>query len=139
MFLLERTEHKPKATPVGPGPKGITEYAIRVTRELLPYLKWPRSFGKAMVWDGISIEAVDGGKVKVEKFMDFVEGGHDVVYNFIPKKTIWIDGRLDISQRGFVLLHELVERKMMGKHGMSYSKAHPISNHYEKLLRMGRL
>ncbi len=73
--------------------------------------------------NGVKVWIVDGFLVRSLFFIDFTEGGHDLVYKFIPKKEIWIDNDLVREERGFVLLHELVERNMMVK-GLDYDDAH---------------
>lgn len=83
---------------------------------------------------GVKIHLVDGGKVKTKHDMDFVEGGHDKVYKWIPKDEVWVDKHLDASQRPYVAFHELVERARMAK-GESYDKAHVKANAAEKDMR----
>lgn len=78
-------------------------------RELKEYSK-----EKLKVW------IVDGNLVRDAFFIDFTEGGHDRVYNFIPKNEVWIDNDVSQKERKFVLLHELHERYLMGL-GWEYS------------------
>jgi hypothetical protein len=81
--------------------------------------------------DGLSIYLVDGHQVKRLCYMDFVEGGHDLVYpDFIPPGEVWIDGRIHVHDRPAILLHELVERRCM-ECGLSYEEAHEIANEIE--------
>ena len=91
---------------------------------------------KPYLIDKITIKLVDGGEIKKKYSADFVEGGHDLVYNYIPAKTIWIDKLIDSSQWQFIIAHELVERFLMYKHKLKYELAHEISNlveiHYRK-------
>lgn len=87
-------------------------------------------------WEPVKIKEVDGGKVKVEHNMDFVEGGHDKVYpKFIPKGEVWVDKNLAPKERPFVKFHELIERARMRK-GESYEKAHEVANKAEKAARL---
>ena len=81
--------------------------------------------------DAVKVRLVDGDAVKREHDMDFVEGGHGYVYDFIPKDEIWIDEHLDESQRGFVERHERRERALMMK-GMGYEEAHAQVNEVER-------
>ena len=71
----------------------------------------------------LQVWLVSGRKVRDHFYIEFTEGGHDKVYNFIPPKEVWIDDDLPLRDRKFVLLHELHERALMAK-GMSYSEAH---------------
>jgi len=86
----------------------------------------------------VKVKEVDGGDVKVNHTMDFVEGGQHGRYPFIPKDEVWVDKHLDKSQRPFVIAHELHERgKMLGQ-GKSYDKAHEEANKFERKLRLAR-
>jgi hypothetical protein len=80
--------------------------------------------------NGISVWIVNGRLVRSAFDIDFTEGGHDHVYEFVPEKEVWIDDAIEESERGFVLLHELHERNQMEK-GMPYSQAHEESSHIE--------
>ena len=94
--------------------------------------------------EGVKIFLVNGNEVKIKFFMDFVEGGNDMVYgkkheggvpSYIPSEEIWIDADLDISSFPYVLLHECVERHMMKNERMDYEHAHERANGIEKHLR----
>jgi hypothetical protein len=80
--------------------------------------------------NGISVWIVNGRLVRSVFDIDFTEGGHDYVYEFVPKNEIWIDDAIFEIERGYVLLHELHERNHMAK-GWSYSKAHTESSRLE--------
>lgn len=94
-------------------------------------------------YEGVSIELVNGNHVKKEAYMDFVEGGNDMVYGktdgeraqFMPDKTVWIDAHLDRQSMQYVAIHELVERQYMSENDMGYDEAHGVANQYEKTLR----
>src|SRR5512136_2583230 len=73
--------------------------------------------------DGLSVWIVDGRLVRSVFDIDFTAGGHDYVYEFVPEGEVWIDDAIEEKERGFVLLHELHERKRMAE-GLPYSKAH---------------
>lgn len=92
----------------------------------------PRLIGS--VDGGVKVLAVDGDAVKERLYMDFVEGGNDIRYEFIPKGQIWIDNTMDLYDWPYVIYHEVNERRLMSK-GMSYDKAHAISNRVEDDLR----
>lgn len=84
--------------------------------------------------DGLELWLVNGGEVKEKFDMDFIEGGHDLAWPFIPNGEVWLDACLASDQLMFVLLHEIVERKLMA-HGLTYERAHEIANYYESLYR----
>jgi hypothetical protein len=91
----------------------------------LIHKKQIRSFGnKLKIW------VVNGELVRDFFFLDFTEGGHDKVYNFIPEKEIWLDDDLSPTERKFVLLHEVHERNLMVK-GLKYDDAHKDSSKIE--------
>ena len=80
--------------------------------------------------NGISVWVVNGRLVRSVFDIDFTEGGHDKVYEFVPGNEIWIDDAIIENERGFVLLHELHERNKMST-GWPYNKAHGESSHIE--------
>jgi len=73
--------------------------------------------------DNISVWLVDGRIVRNNLNIDFSEGGHDLVYDFIPEKEVWIDDDVVKEERIYIILHELYERLLM-KNGYSYSHSH---------------
>jgi len=81
---------------------------------------------------GLEVVAVDGDKVKERFEMDFVEGGNDQRYGFIPPKTVWVDNRLDKEDWRYIILHETVERTLMKYLGLTYDQAHEIANWEER-------
>jgi hypothetical protein len=72
---------------------------------------------------GIKIWLIDGRLVRSDFYIDFTEGGHEFVYDFVPPLEVWLDNDLTPSEYPFVLLHELFERNLMAK-GMVYNNAH---------------
>jgi hypothetical protein len=63
----------------------------------------------------VRVWIVDGELVRDLLYVDFTEGGHDRVYPFIPRGEVWLDDDLAARERGFVILHELHERRLMGR------------------------
>jgi hypothetical protein len=61
----------------------------------------------------LKVFLVDGELVRDLYYIDFTQGGHDLVYNFIPKQEIWIDNDISPREMEFVLLHEMHERNLM--------------------------
>lgn len=85
--------------------------------------------------ENLKIFIVDGEYIRDNMYLDFVMGGHDYVYDFIPKNEIWIDNACPIHELFFVLTHELVERFHMKYEKMEYDVAHQIANEIEQILR----
>jgi hypothetical protein len=83
---------------------------------------------------GVKVWVVDGELVRDVFFIDFTEGGHDKVYDFIPAKEVWIDDDVRPEERKFILLHELHERQLMSG-GWTYEKAHRDSSRLESHYR----
>ena len=83
---------------------------------------------------GVKVWIVDGRLVRSAFDVDFTEGGHDHVYEFVPHDEVWIDNDLEEIERPYVLLHELHERNLMEK-GWTYSKAHEDSSKIEYFCR----
>jgi len=85
---------------------------------------------------GLAIYLVDGERVRDEIDVDFVNGGNEGAYpNYVPVGEIWIDDAQHQLDRTATALHELVERDLMLRHGMSYDRAHDEANEYERPLR----
>jgi hypothetical protein len=85
--------------------------------------------------EDVKVWVVSGELVRDLFFIDFTEGGHDIVYNFVPKNEIWLDDDLSQRERKFVLLHEACERNLMLK-GTDYSHAHMAASSKEHYCRM---
>lgn len=82
----------------------------------------------------IKVWIIRGELVRDLFFLDFSEGGHDKVYNFIPENEVWIDDDLDLAERKFVILHEMHERNLMCR-GKNYDSAHESSSKIEYFCR----
>jgi len=80
--------------------------------------------------NGVTVWIVNGRAVRSTFDIDFTEGGHDKVYEFVPEGEVWIDDAIIPNERGYVLLHELHERNRMAG-GWPYSKAHAESSSRE--------
>ena len=80
--------------------------------------------------NGVGVWIVSGRLVRSVFDVDFTEGGHDYVYEFVPENEVWIDDDIEEEERGYVLVHELHERYLMAK-GQPYSKAHADSSRIE--------
>ena len=89
--------------------------------------------------DGGDIMLVDGSKVR-KLDPNFTEGGHDLVYHYIPKGPggtahYWMDNENEPKEMPYFVLHETVERALMAK-GMKYDEAHKIASEKEHKQRM---
>jgi hypothetical protein len=80
--------------------------------------------------NGVSVWIVNGRLIRSVFDIDFTEGGHDYVYEFVPESEVWIDDAIEEKERGYVLLHELHERNLMAS-GWPYNKAHVESSRLE--------
>jgi len=79
---------------------------------------------------GVTVWIVDGRLVRSVFDVDFTEGGHDHVYEFVPPGEVWIDNDVSDAERPYVLLHELHERNLMAK-GWDYDRAHADASRLE--------
>lgn len=84
--------------------------------------------------NGLSVWIVNGRLVRSVFDIDFTEGGHDYIYEFVPQNEVWIDNDLEEPERGYVLLHELHERNRMAA-GWTYNKSHAESSRLEYYCR----
>lgn len=84
---------------------------------------------------GVQVWFVNGRLVRSVYDIDFTEGGHEHVYEYVPRGEVWIDDDVRENERGVVLFHELHERTLMAG-GMDYDTAHDASSrlelHYRK-------
>ena len=84
--------------------------------------------------NGVSVWRVNGRLVRSTFDIEFTEGGHEHVYEFVPHDEVWIDDDIHEDELGFVLFHELHERNLMAK-GTDYDAAHAQSSKRERYLR----
>lgn len=74
---------------------------------------------------GLKVWLVRGDEVR-KVAPDYTEGGHDLVYPYIPTGDVWIDNAMEAGERGYTILHELTERAEMAQ-GMDYDHAHEVA------------
>jgi hypothetical protein len=84
--------------------------------------------------NGVQVWFVKGRLVRSMYDVEFTEGGHDCVYEFVPQNEVWIDDDVHEEERGFILFHELHERNLMAK-GMDYDAAHDDASRLERHYR----
>lgn len=77
---------------------------------------------------------VDGSILRQYVDPEFSQGGHHLVYSYIPKGEVWIEKAVRPKELPSVLNHELVERRYMAR-GKSYDTAHEYATAAEKDFR----
>lgn len=85
--------------------------------------------------NGKKIRIVDGLVIRREIFHEFLYGGNDERYLFVPKNEIRIDHAIAAEEYKYTVAHELHERDLMANYGMSYADAHDSSLALELRLR----
>lgn len=78
----------------------------------------------------ISVWLVRGCLVRNFFDVEFTEGGHDLVYKYVPKNEVWLDNDVLMKERKYIILHELYERSLMEK-GLKYIQAHKKASRLE--------
>ena len=87
---------------------------------------------------GLDVWIVDGVKIRRELYTDFIYGGNDQRYKFIPFGEIWIDNAISVEELEFTIIHEIFERDLMLNQGMSYSRAHDLAAQEELKARINK-
>lgn len=82
-----------------------------------------------------TVYLVDGEYVRNNMDVNFTEGGHYAVYDFIPEGEIWIDFDVTPSEVKFVIVHETIELYLMLEKDFEYDDAHDEANTVERMLR----
>lgn len=85
--------------------------------------------------DGYNIWIVDGAAVRLNLYHEFLYGGNEQRYLFVPKGEIWIDNAISAEEYEYTVAHELNERKLMAKFGYTYAAAHDSSLQLEYKMR----
>ena len=85
--------------------------------------------------DSLSIYIVDGETVRREIYPDFIFGGNEQRYPFVPHNEIWIDNSVSNREYMTTLKHEINEMVLMRDAGMTYIQAHDSSLMLEVKLR----
>ncbi|OGF25694.1 hypothetical protein A2303_06865 [Candidatus Falkowbacteria bacterium RIFOXYB2_FULL_47_14] len=80
--------------------------------------------------NNVSVWVVRGRLIRNAINIEFSEGGHDLVYDFIPKNEVWIDNDIYSEERLPIILHELYERTLMME-GLKYLAAHRRASRLE--------
>jgi hypothetical protein len=85
--------------------------------------------------DNYSIWIIDGNKVRQVLYKEFLYGGNEQRYLFVPKGEIWIDNDISSEEFDLTVAHELNERHLMAKFGWTYQTAHDSSLSLELTIR----
>jgi hypothetical protein len=78
---------------------------------------------------------VDGNRVRDRVYPEWLYGGNGERYRFNPVREIWIDNAIACSEYRYTLAHELLERDLMAKLGMTYGDAHDSALMLEDSMR----
>ena len=84
---------------------------------------------------GYKIWIVDGNRVRLKLFREFLYGGNEQRYLFNPAGEIWIDNAVSCEEFEMTLAHELNERHLMARFGWTYVVAHDSSLAVEVIMR----
>ena len=84
-----------------------------------------------------NIWIVDGAKIRKELYTDFLFGGNNGRYKFIPEGEIWIDNAISVEELEFTIIHEVFECDLM-KQGATYAKAHEAATQEELKARINK-
>lgn len=78
---------------------------------------------------------IDGFYARCWYKTDYAEGGHYVVYPWVPTREIWLERDTDPRELPYILAHEYLELRMMRDGGLEYDEAHEIASGIEFDLR----
>lgn len=90
-------------------------------------------------YKGFKIWIVDGNYIRREIFNEFIYGGNDERYTFVPESEIWIDNSVSAEEYLTTLEHEIIERNLMRHNGYTYYDAHDSALMLELGMRRGFL
>jgi len=85
--------------------------------------------------EGFKIWIVDGPRVRNKIFGEFLFGGNSERYTFNPEGEIWVDNSITAEELETTIVHEINERNLMYKLGMTYFDAHDSSLSIEVKMR----
>ncbi|MBI3397455.1 hypothetical protein HY045_03185 [Candidatus Woesebacteria bacterium] len=76
---------------------------------------------------GNEVWIVNGPKIRLVIYDEFLLGGNDQRYKFVPKNEIWVDGSAGSLEYEYTTMHEVYERDLMESKGMTYNKTHNLA------------
>jgi hypothetical protein len=98
-----------------------------------PGQSWKQEIGETS--EGWKLYLVDGQYVRDHFDTDYVEGGHWLVYKWIPQHEIWIEKLQTTEDIEMSSTHEIIEAKLMELEGLDYETAHARTIELESLIR----
>jgi hypothetical protein len=90
-------------------------------------------------YKGFKVWTVDGNYIRREIYNEFIYGGNDERYTFVPESEIWIDNSIAVDEYLTTLEHEIIERNLMRHNGYTYYDAHDSALMLELGIRKGFL
>jgi hypothetical protein len=96
------------------------------------YLRYYRSVRDPVL--DVNVWIMDGKLVRDNYKTDFVEGGHYLVYPWIPRGEIWLSDAVE-EEWPFLLAHEYLELCLMRDRSMTYLDAHKKADDAEWEMR----
>lgn len=84
--------------------------------------------------NNIKVVYVNGKIIRQHFDPQFIQGGHDLVYSYIPKDEIWVDVVNDSKELRYIMIHEKIEQNLM-RQGKNYDIAHEYALVAEKEAR----
>lgn len=93
------------------------------------YCLLPDKDGAVEIW------LVDGCLVRCYYKTDYTEGGHHLVYPWVPEKELWVESNLMAEEIPYIVAHEYTERRIMRDDEIDYDRAHEIAAEMEFDLR----
>jgi hypothetical protein len=85
--------------------------------------------------DNYKIWIIDGELVREKIYKEFLYGGNEQRYLFVPRGEIWIDNDISSEEFDLTVAHEMNERHLMAKYGWTYQTAHDSSLSLELTIR----
>lgn len=110
------------------------EYKLRADKPLTALHEDIRVRQIGSAQQDIEIYLTRGNLIRDFFRIEFTEGGHDLVYSFVPTSQVWIDNDLVVEEHGYIILHELLERSLMAR-GHAYHAAHRQASKKEWAVR----
>jgi hypothetical protein len=83
----------------------------------------------------VKVWLIDGLLARCWYKTDYAEGGHYVVYPWVPTREIWLERDTSPGELPYILAHEYLELRMMRDGGLDYDHAHEIASKIEFELR----
>jgi hypothetical protein len=86
--------------------------------------------------DGFKVWIVDGAAVRREVDRVFLYGGNGQRYRYVPLGEVWVDHAVAAEEFEYTVAHELRERELMARKGLTYADAHDQALALERRMRL---